>query len=96
MSANGIPDSLFLELFENAVVNIRGLKSRVQNKTLTKGDTDLMAMSSEVGLLSWIEQRILTCCQFSLKPLIRAGFHNDPLVLDIVSIIECRALQDLK
>jgi RNA-dependent RNA polymerase len=28
--------------------------------------------------------------------LIKAGYHADPLVLDIAAIIECRALQDLK
>jgi len=28
--------------------------------------------------------------------VIKAGFNKDPLVLDTVEIIECRALQDLK
>lgn len=34
--------------------------------------------------------------QFPLNAMIKAGFHKDPLVLDIAEIIECRALQDLK
>ena len=34
--------------------------------------------------------------QFPLGQVIRAGFHQNPLVLDICSIIETRALQDLK
>lgn len=34
--------------------------------------------------------------QFPLSALIKAGFHRDPMILDIAEIIECRALQDLK
>jgi hypothetical protein len=28
--------------------------------------------------------------------LITAGFNKDPMILDLVDLIECRALQDLK
>lgn len=28
--------------------------------------------------------------------VIKAGFHENPLILDMVDIVECRALQDLK
>ena len=41
-------------------------------------------------------QQADTGFQFPLMQLVKAGFHTNPLVLDIVEIIECRALQDLK
>jgi len=34
--------------------------------------------------------------QFPIRELIQAGFNTNPLVLDIVDLIECRALQDMK
>ena len=34
--------------------------------------------------------------QFPLTEVIRAGFNRNPLILDMVDIVECRALQDLK
>ena len=34
--------------------------------------------------------------QFPLTEVIRAGYNKNPLILDMVDIVECRALQDLK
>jgi hypothetical protein len=31
-----------------------------------------------------------------LVKVIKAGYNNNPMILDMVDIIECRALQDLK
>jgi RNA-dependent RNA polymerase len=34
--------------------------------------------------------------QFPLVKVIKAGYNKNPMILDMVDIIECRALQDLK
>jgi hypothetical protein len=34
--------------------------------------------------------------QFPLTEVIRAGYNKNPLILDMIDIVECRALQDLK
>ncbi|WVW85521.1 hypothetical protein I302_107559 [Kwoniella bestiolae CBS 10118] len=80
MCANGVPSELMVEIFNEAVSHIKGLKDRVAAKRMTKDDNQL------IGL----------CSDFPLAQLIQAGFHKNPFVLDIASIIECRALQDLK
>ncbi|KAK4685416.1 RNA-dependent RNA polymerase, partial [Tremellales sp. Uapishka_1] len=80
MNANGVPEELFIELFQDAVTNLRGLRERVRANRLTKLDQNLISQ----------------CSDFPLATVIKAGFNADPLVLDIASIIECRALQDLK
>jgi hypothetical protein len=46
------------------------------------------------GTRHWL--LLKTPLQFPLYALIKAGFHDNPMVLDICSIIETRALQDLK
>ncbi|WWC63397.1 uncharacterized protein I303_105997 [Kwoniella dejecticola CBS 10117] len=80
MCANGVPRELMVEIFEEAVSHIKGLRERVGNNRMTEHDRQL------VGL----------CSDFPLAQLIKAGFHRNPFVLDIASIVECRALQDLK
>ncbi|WWC93489.1 hypothetical protein V866_000324 [Kwoniella sp. B9012] len=80
MCANGVPSELMVEIFQDAVAHIKGLKDRVAARKMTKDDHQL------IGL----------CSDFPMTQLIKAGFHKNPFVLDIASIIECRALQDLK
>lgn len=45
MAANGIPDSLFVELFQKAVANIKGLRERVKRDLMSKEDFTLIGMS---------------------------------------------------
>ncbi|WVQ80183.1 hypothetical protein IAT38_002288 [Cryptococcus sp. DSM 104549] len=80
MCANGVPHELMIEIFEQAVAHIKGLTERVRTNQMTKDDHGVIA----------------TCVDFPIAQLIKAGFNKDPLVLDVTSIIECRALQDLK
>nr|XP_019011562.1 RNA-dependent RNA polymerase 1 [Kwoniella pini CBS 10737]OCF50343.1 RNA-dependent RNA polymerase 1 [Kwoniella pini CBS 10737] len=80
MCANGVPRELVVQIFQEAVADIKGLRERVKSNKMTKGDHQL------IGL----------CSDFPLGQLIKAGFHQNPFVLDIADIIECRALQDLK
>ncbi|WRT68501.1 uncharacterized protein IL334_005477 [Kwoniella shivajii] len=80
MCANGVPTSLMVDIFNEAVAHIKGLRDRVQGNKMTKEDRSL------IGL----------CSDFPLGPLVKAGFNQNPLILDVASIIECRALQDLK
>ncbi|WVF67576.1 hypothetical protein IAT40_002334 [Kwoniella sp. CBS 6097] len=80
MCANGVPTELMIEIFENAVSHIKGLRDRVKQGQMTKDDHSLIGV----------------CTDFPLGQLIKAGFNHNPLVLDVAEIIECRALQDLK
>ncbi|ORY35716.1 RNA dependent RNA polymerase-domain-containing protein [Naematelia encephala] len=80
MCANGVPENLIIRIFQENLRSIRGLKQRVRRGAASKEDYKLMSV----------------CSEFPLNQLIRAGFHADPLVLDVVEIIECRLLQDLK
>ncbi|WWC90607.1 uncharacterized protein L201_005543 [Kwoniella dendrophila CBS 6074] len=80
MCANGVPAALILEIFKEEVAHTKGLKDRIAAGKMTQKDDQLVAM----------------CSDFPLKQLIKAGFHKNPFLLDIASIIECRALQDLK
>ncbi|EIW68226.1 hypothetical protein TREMEDRAFT_74213 [Tremella mesenterica DSM 1558] len=80
MCANGIPEQLMIDIFNDAVASIKGLRERVATKTLSRDDHKLIS----------------TCSEFPLLALIKAGFHENPMILDICSIVETRALQDLK
>ncbi|OCF31540.1 RNA-dependent RNA polymerase 1 [Kwoniella heveanensis BCC8398] len=80
MCANGVPNELMVEIFSDAVSHIKGLRERVTQGKMTKDDHSLIGV----------------CTDFPLGQLIKAGFNNNPLVLDVAEIIECRALQDLK
>ena len=80
MCALGIPESLMIEIFRDAVSNIKGLRDRVRRRQISKDDHRLISL----------------CSEFPLSALIKTSFHEDPMVLDICSIIECRAMQDLK
>ncbi|KAK8854698.1 hypothetical protein IAR55_003437 [Kwoniella newhampshirensis] len=80
MCANGVPKDLMLEIFHDAVEHIKGLRARVESRRMTEEDHRLIA----------------SCSDFPLAHLVKAGFHKDPLILDVTEIIECRALQDLK
>ena len=48
MCANGIPESLIIDLFREAVNNIRGLSRRIKQNKLTKEDSRLISTCSEV------------------------------------------------
>ena len=92
MCANGIPKQLFIDLFEDAVFSIRGLRSRVALGAITDDDWRLMSLCSEVCYCSIPAFD----SQFPLSSCIKAGWNTNPHILDIISIIECRTLQDLK
>ncbi|WVN86300.1 uncharacterized protein L203_101463 [Cryptococcus depauperatus CBS 7841] len=80
MCANGVPHNLIISIFEEAISDIKGFRDRVGDGAITKKDVELIALAED----------------FPLAELIKAGFHANPLVLDVAAIIECRALQDLK
>ncbi|ORX38450.1 RNA dependent RNA polymerase-domain-containing protein [Kockovaella imperatae] len=80
MCANGVPHQVIRQIFEDAVSSIRGMRRRVEQGRHTREDLKLMSV----------------CSEFPLTALVKAGFNQDPLILDIISIIECRTLQDLK
>ena len=92
MCANGIPEHLFVEIFKQTVNKIKGLSGRVQNGTYTPDDLQLFSTTE----VSYIRQTIQADCQFPLARIIKAGYNNNPMILDMVDITECRALQDLK
>ncbi|WWD19157.1 hypothetical protein CI109_103615 [Kwoniella shandongensis] len=80
MCANGVPKDLIISIFKDSVDHIKGLRGRVESSSMTEEDHRLVS----------------ACSEFPLAQLIKAGFHKNPLILDVAEIIECRALQDLK
>lgn len=91
-----MPDHLFEELFAKDVTEIRGMRARVMKGHIQQSDFNLMSLCTEVSCPGHIEPAQLTAIKFPLIQAIKAGFNTNPLILDICSIIECRALQDLK
>jgi RNA-dependent RNA polymerase len=96
MCANGVPTSLMRDIFHEAVDNIKGMRGRVKAGKTTKEDFNMMGICTEVRQNACLGSPKADDAQFPLTTLIKAGFHKDPMVLDTVEIIECRALQDLK
>lgn len=48
MAANGIPEKLFIEIFNDRVEGIKGLAERVKNGTWNEEDIKLVSICSEV------------------------------------------------
>lgn len=48
MCANNIPERLIIELFQDAVNNIKGLSKRIRNNRMTQEDERLISMCSHV------------------------------------------------
>ncbi|KAL1413347.1 hypothetical protein Q8F55_001106 [Vanrija albida] len=80
MSANGVPDRLFAEIFQAELNRVSGISERARRCALTKDDKNSMKSFTT----------------FPVAHLIENGFHRNPLVQDIVRLIEVRLLQDLK
>ena len=49
MCANGIPESLMLEIFKDAIEEIHGLRRRVVERRMTKADINQISTCSEVS-----------------------------------------------
>lgn len=80
MSACGVPDKLFLQLFVEATQAIEGLPERAMSRELTKEDLVILQQFTEFPLVSVID----------------AGFARNPMIQDLVRLVQARALQDLK
>ncbi|BEI83326.1 hypothetical protein CcaverHIS002_0311940 [Cutaneotrichosporon cavernicola] len=80
MEANGVPQELFLELFDRALEKLQGFEDRIKAGTLTVDDLVLLG----------------SCREFPISTLLQCGFNANPFVLDLCRLIKGRALQDLK
>lgn len=80
MSACGVPDALFEQLFVEATQAIEGLPERAVLRDLTKDDLVLFQQYTE----------------FPMVQVIDAGFARNPMIQDLARLVEARALQDLK
>lgn len=80
MSACGVPDELFEQLFAAATQAIEGLPERAISRELTKDDLVILQQFTE----------------FPLVNVIDAGFARNPMVMDLCRLVQARALQDLK
>lgn len=80
MSACGVPDELFKQLFFEAAQAIEGLANRAIAKSLTKDDLIILQQFTE----------------FPLVQIINAGFATNPMIRDLCRLVQARALQDLK
>ena len=49
MCANGVPEDLMIEIFHNAVTDIKGLRGRVKAGRPSKEDCNLMSLCSDVS-----------------------------------------------
>ncbi|KAJ9096569.1 hypothetical protein QFC19_007101 [Naganishia cerealis] len=81
LSALGIPDETFINMFNAEVRQIRGLPKRFANNTYEKTiDMKLVQMM----------------CHFPVKPLVEAGFGKDACIQGLLRVLEVRLLYDLK
>ncbi|BEJ14161.1 hypothetical protein CspHIS471_0313350 [Cutaneotrichosporon sp. HIS471] len=80
MEANGVPQELFLELFDRALEKLQGFEDRIKAGTLTVDDLVLLS----------------SCREFPISTLLQCGFNANPFVRDLCHLIKGRALQDLK
>jgi hypothetical protein len=62
MCANGVPHNLMVELFQDSVENIKGMKARVRAGRVTKDDYNTMGLCSDVSWIDSLEE--LISCSF--------------------------------
>jgi RNA-dependent RNA polymerase len=48
MCANGVPESLMIDIFQDAVLDIQGMKQRVKAGRMTREDMSTIGLCSEV------------------------------------------------
>jgi len=58
MCANGIPERLFVDLFQRTVSKIKGLAGRVENGTQSQEDIQLISICSEVLSANSISRKL--------------------------------------
>ncbi|TXT13886.1 uncharacterized protein COLE_00079 [Cutaneotrichosporon oleaginosum] len=80
MEANGVPQKLFLDLFDDALTHMRGFDARIAAGAPSPDDMALLSNGTP----------------FPLATLITSGFNTNPFVLDLCQLIKRRALADLK
>ena len=49
MCANGVPEELIVNIFQDAIQKISGLKGRVMSRKMTKDDERLIGICSDVS-----------------------------------------------
>jgi RNA-dependent RNA polymerase len=49
MCANGIPEQLMMDIFQESIAEINGLKGRVMSQSMTKEDVNLINTCSDVS-----------------------------------------------
>lgn len=79
-AALGINPDHIKDLISRRARSIAGLAKRVSTRKLTRKDL-------------WMIDKVAT---FPIAALINAGFHKDPVVLDVCSVIERRMLSELR
>ena len=52
MCANGVPEEVIVQIFQDAIHKIQGLKGRVMGGRMTKEDYRLLTICSDVGALT--------------------------------------------
>lgn len=99
MSALGISDETFIDMFNAEVRQIQGLPQRfAENIYDPKLDLKLVQMMCHVSLLFSNCVCLLTrsMSQFPVKPLVEAGFGRDACIQGLLRVLEVRSLFDLK
>lgn len=101
MSALGIKDETFIDMFKAEVRQIQGLPQRFADNTYDpKLDLKLVQMMCHVSLAPTDHPCLYshgqTNLQFPVKPLVEAGFGRDACIQGLLRVLEVRSLFDLK
>jgi len=76
----GIREEIFIQLFNEAVKGVKGMASRVASGTQTFAD-----IKRGDELSTW-----------PVRAMVEYGFQRDACLQDLLKVIECRALSDLR
>jgi RNA-dependent RNA polymerase len=80
MNELGISAKIFLDLFAEAVKEVDGMAKRVVAKTETQADI----------------RRADQLSDWPVRTMLKYGFNRDPCLQDLLRVIECRTLSDLR
>ncbi len=99
LSALGIPDLVFTNLFRNRISSLKGLAARARQHQLEGEPLAIAQHTTTVRLYSPVNHygcsSGLQRPQFPVAKLLKLGFDKDPVLLDVLEAVERRLFSDL-
>ena len=80
MNELGVPDKVFVDLFNEAVGEVKGMAARIAKGHHNAGD---VKRGDELST-------------FPVRTMVKYGFQRDACLQDLLKVIECRSLTDLR